>query len=69
MQIEIPNLLLTRREAAERLRMSTRTLAKLIDSGEGPNPVRVSPGKVMFKPADLSAWVDSRVDHGAGGVR
>ncbi|PQJ33605.1 hypothetical protein BSZ35_02425 [Salinibacter sp. 10B] len=47
--------LLTREEAAERLRISTRTLHDLADAGE-IQPVRVR-GRVLYHPDTLEAYI------------
>lgn len=49
------DLLLTREEAAERLRISTRTLDDMADAGE-IQPVRVR-GRVLYHPDTLGAYI------------
>lgn len=53
-----PQLLLTRREVCERLRLSPRTVATLIQRGELP-VVRIGRA-VRFTPPDLEALVAKR---------
>lgn len=52
--------LLSKREAAEFLGgISTRTLERLVASGE-LCPVRVTPGTLRYRRADLQSFIDSR---------
>jgi excisionase family DNA binding protein len=53
--------LLTIREVAERLAVSTRTVYKLIEDGAFPS-VRVGEGSVRVDAAALDAYVRSRQD-------
>ncbi len=50
-----PPPLLTRDEVARRLRMEVRTLRRLIEAGEFPRPLQVSPGVVVWTAADVAA--------------
>jgi excisionase family DNA binding protein len=50
-----PDALLTREEAAERLRISTRTLDDMAAAGE-IQPVRIR-GRVLYAPETLGAYV------------
>jgi len=50
-----PDTLLTRKEAAERLRISTRTLDDMAAAGE-IQPVRIR-GRVLYAPETLEAYV------------
>jgi excisionase family DNA binding protein len=54
--------LLTRDEAAERLRISTRTLDDMADAGE-IQPVRIR-GRVLYHPETLEAYVRARAGEG-----
>ncbi|MCS3632653.1 excisionase family DNA binding protein [Salinibacter ruber] len=58
-----PESLLTRNEAADRLRISTRTLDDMADAGE-IQPVRIR-GRVLYAPETLKAYIRRR----AGGER
>ena len=51
---------LTAREAAVYLRTSTSTLAKYRIDGRGPTFIRQSARKVLYRRADLDAWLASR---------
>ena len=51
------SLLLTRKEAADRLRKSTRTLDRYIAEGI-IKPVQFSERTVLFRTADIAAFVD-----------
>jgi excisionase family DNA binding protein len=52
--------LLTQSEAAELLRLSERTLERFRVSGIGPKFVRMGKS-VRYRPADVEAWLASRV--------
>jgi len=52
--------LLTQHEAAERLRLSERTLERLRVSGGGPSFVKFG-RRVLYREADLAEWIASRV--------
>lgn len=44
------------KEAAERLRVSVRTLRRLADGGRGPKPIRV--GRCLrWRSSDLDSWI------------
>lgn len=58
-----PDALLTREEAANRLRISTRTLGDIADTGE-IQPVRIR-SRVLYSPETLDAYIRRR----AGGDR
>ena len=53
--------LLTQKEAADRLGLSTRFLEVRRYQGGGPPFVRVSSRCVRYRPADLEAWAAERV--------
>ena len=53
--------IITRREAAERLRVSMRSLDKLVAEGAGPPAIRIG-GRVLFTEDALAAWVQARTD-------
>lgn len=59
---EGPDALLTRKEAAERLSISTRTLDDMADAGE-IQPVRIR-GRVLYAPETLEAYVRRRAGEG-----
>jgi hypothetical protein len=48
-------------EAAVYTRNSPSTMAKLRCYGGGPNFIRVSPRKIVYRKADLDAWLAKRV--------
>ncbi len=50
--------LLTTPEAAKLLRLKTQTLNKMRVEGRGPEFLKLG-RKVVYKPADLSAWAES----------
>jgi predicted DNA-binding transcriptional regulator AlpA len=64
MEHPVPDQLLTRREAADHLRMSIKTLERLIANRDGPPTVRVSPGRVLFRRGDLVGWINARATQG-----
>jgi excisionase family DNA binding protein len=49
-------MLLTQQEAAERLRLSERTLERWRVSGDGPPFVKAG-RRVLYHPDDLAAWI------------
>jgi hypothetical protein len=53
--------LLTQREAAVALRLSTRTLERLRTSGLGPRFVRCGLRNIRYRQVDLDDWVGGRV--------
>ena len=62
---EGPDALLTRKEAAERLSISTRTLDDMADAGE-IQPVRIR-GRVLYAPETLQAYVRRQARGGRHG--
>jgi excisionase family DNA binding protein len=50
---------LTRKEAADYLRLGESTLAKLFVSGDGPPAIKVG-RSVRYASIDLDAWMGSR---------
>jgi len=59
---EGPDALLNRREAAERLGISERTLDDMADAGE-IQPVRIR-GRVLYAPATLEAFIRRKAGEG-----
>jgi len=51
---------LTLDETAEWLRCSTRTLQRLLETGIGPPVIRLSERRLIFRLADLRAWLAQR---------
>lgn len=51
---------LTLPEAAKFVRVSTRTLQRLISLGEGPRCARVGQRRLIFRVRDLQRWIDQR---------
>jgi predicted DNA-binding transcriptional regulator AlpA len=51
---------LTLDETAEWLRCSTRTLQRLLETGSGPPVIRLSERRLIFRLADLRAWLAQR---------
>jgi len=60
---EGPEALLTREEAAERLRISTRTLDNMAEAGE-IHPVRIR-GRVLYHPETLGTYIRSQAEGGS----
>ena len=52
--------LLTRRETADLLRISLRTFAKRLKEPGFLTPVRVTPGRDLFRRCDVTALICSR---------
>jgi predicted DNA-binding transcriptional regulator AlpA len=53
--------LLTQREAALALSLSTRSLERMRCAGGGPKFVRLSRGRIAYREADLEEWIAKRV--------
>ena len=51
---------LSKREAADRLGISTRTLDRLMSDGRGPSVIEISPRRLGFLETDLDAFIASR---------
>ena len=51
---------LTLDETARWLRCSTRTLQRLLETGSGPPVIRLSERRLIFRLADLRAWLAQR---------
>jgi predicted site-specific integrase-resolvase len=52
----------TRKEAAEFLRISPRTLEKWAVTGQGPPFAKIG-ARTLYSDTDLEAWVNSRKRH------
>lgn len=52
--------LLTTDEAAERLRVSPSTLRYWRHTKTGPKSFKLGPKRVMYRAADLTAWLESK---------
>ncbi|MGH1351330.1 MAG: helix-turn-helix domain-containing protein [Methyloligellaceae bacterium] len=55
------NLYLTSAEAAELLKLSTRTLERMRVTGEGPPFMKAGAGKrsrVLYRQSDISKWLE-----------
>jgi uncharacterized membrane protein len=55
------HLLLTKREAASRARISERTLERILANGSGPAVTRIA-GRVLIREDYLTAWIDRCTD-------
>jgi predicted DNA-binding transcriptional regulator AlpA len=51
---------LTRKEAAEHMRLSPATLANRTSLESGPEYVRIGRGRVPYRLADVDAWMGSQ---------
>jgi predicted DNA-binding transcriptional regulator AlpA len=51
---------LTLTETAQWLRCSTRTLQRLLETGDGPPVVRLSQRRLIFRLLDVQRWLESR---------
>jgi predicted DNA-binding transcriptional regulator AlpA len=56
---------LTRKEAAAQLRLSAATLANWASLGLGPRFSRIGGGRVLYRLADVEAWMDLQTRRGA----
>lgn len=52
--------LMRRQKVEELIGLSRASIYRLIDKGEFPRPVRVSPKAVRWKESDVTAWIQSR---------
>jgi predicted DNA-binding transcriptional regulator AlpA len=52
--------LLSQREAATMLGLSSRTLERWRSSGDGPNFIKAG-HRVLYNPTDLEAWIAAHV--------
>lgn len=55
---------LTLRDIIGRTGLSEPTLWRMRNRGDFPQPVRLSPGRVAWRLADIDAWEASRTNHG-----
>lgn len=58
-----PKTYLNSQEAADLLRISIRTLERMRVEGTGPRFLKAGKGirsRVLYRPADLDAWLDSQ---------
>ena len=53
--------LLTQREAALALLLSTRSMERMRCTGGGPKFVRLSRGRIAYRDIDLQEWIAKRV--------
>jgi predicted DNA-binding transcriptional regulator AlpA len=53
--------LLTQREAALALSLSTRSMERMRCTGGGPKFVRISRGRIAYRETDLEEWIARRV--------
>jgi predicted DNA-binding transcriptional regulator AlpA len=51
---------LTRKEAAEHLRLSPATLANWASLDCGPEYVRIGRGRVLYRMSDVSSWIENQ---------
>ncbi|WP_217432815.1 helix-turn-helix transcriptional regulator [Pseudarthrobacter oxydans] len=49
---------LTRKEAAEHMRLSPATLANWASQDSGPEYVRIGRGRVLYRRDDIDIWVE-----------
>jgi prophage regulatory protein len=57
-RIAAPPSLLTLDDVARDLAVSVRTVQRLVAAGEFPTPIRITPGRVRWRRADVDAWLD-----------
>ena len=55
-----PNCVLTRDYAAQYLGISLRTLERLVKSGDGPSPIKLSQNRYGFRQTDLDKYLEDR---------
>ena len=56
-----PELLVTEAEAAQLLRLSTRTLQRLRLEGGGPRFIKLTARRLAYAVSDLESWINTRV--------
>ena len=54
-----PARLLTRRDVAELVRLSVRTIERLDEEGEGPAAIRIGKS-IRYAPDSIARWLESR---------
>lgn len=54
------NRLISSAEAAAKCGVSVRTLARMIDDGRVPQPVRLSPRRIGWLESSFDAWLKER---------
>ncbi|MEO1282849.1 MAG: helix-turn-helix domain-containing protein [Pseudomonadota bacterium] len=57
---------LTSNEAAEVLKISTRTLERMRVEGSGPRFMKAGPGRrsrVLYQLADITSWLEAKAYH------
>ena len=57
---EVPPELLILKELAAYLRISVRTAQRMLSKGELPEPMRVTPGRPLWRRQDIDAWLARR---------
>ena len=55
-----PNSILSLRELADLTGLSASTLARMRRSGDLPEPVRISAGRIGWRTVDIQKWLASR---------
>ena len=58
--VPAPDVVLTTSEAAHLMRVSTRTLERLAETGEGPPRVQLTGRRVGYWRSDVMAWLKAR---------
>lgn len=54
------NEFLTTEEAAELLRVTTRSLQRMRKRGSGPLFIQLTPGQILYRRADIESWLELR---------
>lgn len=49
-----------RREVLELIGAGDNTIRRLMERGEFPRPIQISPRSIGWKKSDVHAWIDSR---------
>ncbi len=59
------DVLLTRSEVEGAIRVSARTFERLVERGEFPASIRVSPGRIVWRKSEVRQYLAGRRDWGA----
>lgn len=52
--------LLTKQDVARHLRVDPRTVERMVERGEFPHPIHVSPNRIRWRPSDVDDHLDRR---------
>lgn len=53
--------LLSPKQVCARAALSRSTIARLVETGKFPKPVRITEGRIAFVEDEVSAWIHDRI--------